>query len=285
MFEVFSYDENDNLYGIRILKQSINLGNLNKISEFNFIKLDDNNLLDQDYFHLSFEHYFNIEILNSICQMMNTIHDDDPTLNITDILISLKTIFSVKRNENILNEYLGLMGELFFIYKIQNFNIDILKFYQVDKETYDFNFKNGSIEIKFMNKTNKTIHLNTEQLINIHKKNAEIICISLVKDQTNGFNLYKIFNQIQFDDFEKKEIIKCKIDNLYNSNKNIFNEWKVEPEISNILIFDKSFLPNANIINQIYKSKSFVNADFNFKVIESNKNLYNLIERLVNEKI
>ena len=285
MFEVFSYDENDNLYGIRILKQSINLGSLNKISEFTFIKLDDNNLLDQDYFHLSFEHYFNIEILNSICQMMNTIHDNDSALSITDILISLKTIFSVKRNENILNEYLGLMGELFFIYKMQNFNIDILKFYQVDKETYDFNFKNGSIEIKFMNKTNKTIHLNTEQLINIHQKNAEIICISLVKDQTNGFNLYKIFNQIQFNDFEKKEIIKCKIDNLYNSNKNIFNEWKVETEISNILIFDKSFLPNVDIINQIYKSKSFVNADFNFKVIESNENLYNLVERLVNEKI
>ena len=285
MFELYSYDEDDNLYGIRISKQSINLGSTNRILEFTFIKLDNNSLLDHNYYHLSFEQYFNLDVLKSICQMMNSIHEDDRSLSVAEILISLKAIFSVKRNENILNEYLGLISELFFIHQVQKKYFDILKYYQVDKETYDFNFQNGSIEIKFMNKSSKTIHLNTEQLINIYKKNAEIICISLSKDQTNGKNLYGIFNEIKFYDLEKKEIIKQKINKLFNSNKNIFNEWKVDTEISNIIIFDKTFLPNINIINEIYKSKSFVNADFNFKVIESNENLNNIVERLINEKI
>lgn len=285
MFEIYSYNESDNLFGIRIKKDVIDLGDINYINSFRFIKYTNDDGLDIEYHHLSFDQYFDKITLSMICELLNVSFKKDRCQKISDILSKLKSIFSTKRYENIINDYIGLMCELFFIYKMQLEKINIVDEYQFNSDEYDFNFINGSIEIKHFNKENKSFKMSPYQLKNIYNKKVEIICVYLSKNSSTGINLKQLLELIQISNYSKKEIIYDKINELCDLNTDIFNEWKIDLESSELIVLNKELLPTYEIITSLMNNQLFINGTLEFKIQEKKNDLKDLIKELKNENL
>lgn len=280
-FEIFELDQK-NIYGIRILK-NINVGNINYLNSFLWIKYDEETPFSdgKKYQALIFNNV-SIEMMETIKQAIEIEYNIDPqNISLSEILEKLSNFFKKIRKENLKKEYIGLLGELLFIYKMKQKNIEVINFYQKSLiDRFDFNFNGNKLDIKVVKLNERTFKINKKQLVNLIKYDYNVSIIELAFDTTkNGKNLEDIF--ILINDSNSLNFVYERIKKFKDADENMFKNMKIDINQSNIYLYDKKwlkkqeddFISNDSIVDAIFKI--YFHNDLNKDIFEVIKGYIN----------
>ena len=283
IFKIYEY-VNGRDSGI-IFNNEIELGDLSALDRYKWIKYRDNikieNKLDL-YQGIAFNNV-DISSIEMIKNIFNNKWSTKKYSNFTDLFIDVADIFKEIRSSEVINKYLGLLGELAFIKKSQMLGINnILDFYSNGNiDRFDFHFKdNHHLDIKIGNILKSSFKLGLKQLEDLTSENKkhDISIIFPNWDSKNGMNLLDLFNSI--DGIKSFQYKRDMIDELKNENIEIFEKFKIVIEKSNFIFFNKDLLPKISVIEknvlinatfEIFAAEN-TNIDFEFKVKELTNN-------------
>lgn len=284
-------------YGIAINKNELEVGNINDLNNFTSFKLDNNikdNLFndDKEYIYICLSPIIdNGDEIENIIDLICIEHDKNINNTLVDILNNLSAKFSKISKKNCLKKYIGLFGELSFIYYLQLKNINIIDNYQTNNDLFDFHFNSFDFEIKFLSKLSSTITLSDRQLNWVHKqKNNHVIAINIEQNSIMGINLYQLFNKIKFNNCDPKKYLNIlsKINNLKIESEELFTELKYDISTLSLVVINNEELPYIEF-KKIGIEKSNIISSAKFKIFvnywqDNGEKINNIIELIKNEK-
>lgn len=258
MFEKYRYE--NNFWGISIQRTLVDIGDKKYLNNLENIKFDER---DESVYILAFKNVDEMQI-EIYKQLFNSFFIKS-NLSLSELVHNFYKQFDVLKSEFEFNEYIGLISELSFILECQKRNLDILKYYQIQNDQYDFKFYDNSfLEIKKIRKSDKSILISYSQISKL-KKDDLVVGVDLFFDSTSD-DLKKIFNDITWENNETKFFVKEKIDNLYK-NKFFSNFPKIDSSKSNFHYIEKKFLPKIENEN----NNLLIDAKFRIFALALNK--------------
>ena len=220
--------------------------------------------------------------LEHIAQMMEIeFNKHSGQIALSEIIKNLSDLFKQSRQKNLRKNYLGLLGELLFIYKNQTNHLDVKNYYQQNfKDQFDFNINDQKIDIKVLNTSKNSIKLNKKQLVNFLQTDAQIFACEFHFD-SHKTNLEQLFDLIE--NSIQLSAIKEKILFIKNNAASLFDEIKIDLDQSIIRKFNKEHLMSDKLD---LLTKNFIinlSAELHF-VEDKTKNVYQFIEEYINER-
>lgn len=237
-------------YGIIAKKSLIKFSSFSFNNNFPGITILERKLNNVEYWVIMFGKNESEEFVESMSTIFNNEFEVKPESTICDILNRISSIFATKKQEDLKNQYLGKMCELAFILKSKRLGFNIFDNYQKGPDKLDFHFKNNKeVEIKFVNKSSKSITISGKQLEVINKNtNNYLLAINCYFDSINGLNLLDLCDEIKpqyHNEFWEKN--REDIENIRTLNPDLFDEYKIVIDESDFLFINKEFLPTIQI--------------------------------------
>lgn len=204
------------------------------------------------------------------------------SITLSEIINNLADLFKKIRQKNLKKTYIGLLSEMLFIWKNQEKQIDLKKYYQKNLyDQFDFKINKQTVEIKTLNTFKNTIKLNKKQLLNFLKTNVQIFVCEFYFDSF-GSNLEDLFNLIE-NNLQLKAVWE-KIVFIKKNASHIFDEIKVNLEKSKIKKFDKNKINYKNIE---FLEQNFVvniNIEINF-INDEEVNVFKHIKEYIDGRV
>lgn len=222
------------------------------------------------------------ETLDHIAQMMEIeFNKHFGQITLSELVNNLASLFKQIRQKNLRRDYLGLLGELFFIWKNQANNLDVKNYYQQNqRDQFDFNINDQKIDIKVLNTSKNSIKLNKKQLINFLQTNTQIFACEFHID-SHKTNLEQLFEQI--DNSINLKTTQEKILFIKNNAPDLFDEIKIDLDHSVIKKFSKEHLVNNKL--DLLTENFIINIKAELHFIEDkSKNVYEFIKEYINGK-
>lgn len=274
----------DKKWGITFSNE-IKLGDINKINKYKWISFDPNTVINgEQYKSIAFDG-IDKEYVTKIKEIFDCEFRENKDLSISEILDKLSQLFSSTKLKNDTKKYLGLLGEICFIYKCKEMDIDAWKFYQKNqKDTIDFGFPSFSFEIKLANKEKRSFKMSLKQLEALRNNPSTQLCALITDiDSIKGQNLEDIFEKcVEGHEIFNNDLIsnvKNEIFNLKKYSEKLFDEIKINIEKSNFLIFEKELLPEI----ELKDNNTLINAVFEIFIKDNGDSLSDFMSGYKNE--
>lgn len=194
MFKLYKEYYNG-FYGIWISKSDIKIGDKNFINKLKHIKIDD----FENKYILAFKLNASLHQIELFIDMFNDEFKHNTKNTLSNIIKKFSDLFDVFETNDSINNLVGLITEITFIYACNKHGINIENYYQYNLDKYDISLPEGNyIELKHINELDKTIIISDSQLSNL-KDNDLIVGIRLFWDSINGVDIYWLLNQINLN--------------------------------------------------------------------------------------
>lgn len=201
-------------------------------------------------------------------------HLDEDKITILDIIESFSEYFSKKDEDFLLDKLIGDLGEIVFILKLQDLDIDYSKYYQLDDNSlYDFNFNGHYVDVKTTSQARKLIYL-TKRQAEAAEKISFLVCE--INKLHGKLNIIDLLNLIE----KKNKIIKEKIDywnNKYKTNSSVIDSWTID--LTNVVTYfvDDKTIPSISVL----KNGGLIDIQLKVSVASSKKKPISEIKKLI----
>ena len=180
-----------------------------------------------------------------ISKILEAIEEFNENWTISGILEMFNEYFSKNDEDCLVSNLVGDIGEIVFILKLQELNIDYRKYYQMDEHSlYDFTFNKIYVDVKTTSEGKKIINMSKRQIENCQRLWLFVCEINKIQGKLNVVNLLNMIKNKNRLIFEKLKYWQYKLD---SNKRDVILSWTVDLEKVKCYLIDSEVLPKIEI--------------------------------------
>lgn len=139
----------------------------------------------------------NHDLVPIFCRVVTEVLDFESCTPSQKVIKSkIQVLFKIfKALESNINDYVGLWGEVFYIYRSNNVSDAVRAWHKRKSANIDFMFNDYSLELKTTRLTKRVHHFSLTQVEGVHKSIQRVLSLML-NENDNGFTLFELVEKV-----------------------------------------------------------------------------------------